>query len=97
MNTRRSKKNGKKRGLFDRLRSVPHLFAKIIIVHCIIVVTIAAYYSLWAQRNGADMVDLFKAIGYFFIAELAFLFGKTIYYKKWGRDKEEKGDDLHGI
>lgn len=97
MNTRRSKRKAKRVRLIDRIRKIPHLFAKVVIVHCIGVVTVAAYYSLYAQRNGAEMTPLFKAIGYFFITELAFLFGKTIWDKKWSRDKEEKGDDLHGI
>ena len=89
MNIRKSK--GKKRGLFDRLRKIPHLFAKIIIVHCILVVTIAAYYSLWAQKNGADMVAIYTAIAATFVSELCMLLLKTLFKK----DGEEKEDDTN--
>ncbi len=76
-----------------RLFAIPHLFAKAVIVHCILVVTAAAYYSLYAQRNGAEMTELFRAIGYFFITELAFLFGKTIWDGKWKRREEKDCED----
>ena len=92
MNTRRSKRKAKRVRLIDRIRKIPHLFAKVVIVHCIGVVTVAAYYSLYAQRNGAEMTPLFKAIGYFFITELAFLFGKTIWDKKWSREEKKKDE-----
>ena len=74
------------------LRNIPHLFAKVVIVHCIAVVTVAAFYSLRAQKNGAEMTALFKAVGYFFITELAFLFGKTIWNNRWKRDKKEENE-----
>ena len=33
-------------GLLQRLREVPHLFAKCIIVHCIVCGTLACWYAL---------------------------------------------------
>ena len=93
MSIRKSKRKGKKRGLFDRLRSVPHLFAKIIIVHCIIVVTIAAYYSLYKQAHGAEMVGIYTAIAATFVSELAMLLLKTLFKK----DKEEEDENEDSV
>ncbi len=87
---RRREKRARRRA---RFLAIPHLFAKAVIAHCILVVTAAACYSLYAQRHGADMTELFRAIGYFFITELAFLFGKTIWDKKWTRQEEKDRED----
>ena len=72
----------KKTRLIDRLKKVPHLFAKCIIVHCIIVVTVAAYFSLIAQAKGADMVALYTAVAATFVSELAMLLLKTLFKKE---------------
>ena len=90
----RSKKHGKKRGLFSRLRKVPHLYQKSIIAHCLVVLTIAAYYSLYQQAHGADMTPLFTAIGAVFCTELTMCLLKTIFKKEL---KEEEKDDEPSI
>ncbi len=61
--------------------AIPHLFAKLIIIHCICVVTVAAYFSLFAQYRGADMTALFADIAASFISELAMLLLKTMLKK----------------
>ena len=80
-------RKAKKKRLFDRLKKVPHFFAKAIIVHCIIVVTVAAGYSLYAQSHGADMTALYTAIAASFVSELAMLLLKTLF------KKEDNGDE----
>ena len=80
----------KRKSLRERLKEIPHLFAKVIITHCIIVVTLAAYWSLYAQYRGADMVALFTAIAAPFISELVMLLLKTLIKKD---EKVEKTDD----
>ena len=79
----------KRKSLIERLRKVPHLFAKLIIVHCIIVVTIAAYWSLYAQYRGAEMTALFAAIAAPFVTELAMLLLKTLFKKELPKEKSE--------
>ena len=79
----------KRKGLFARLRKVPHLFAKCIIVHCIAVVTIAAYWSLFAQYRGAEMTGLFAAIAAPFVTELAMLLLKTLFKKDGGKEEND--------
>lgn len=86
-----SKRKGK-RGL-SSLRKTPHLFSKIIIVHCIIVVTVAAYWSLFAQYRGANMTDLFIAIGAVFVSELAMLLLKTLFKKEGIKTDESDSDE----
>lgn len=84
------KRKETRRRFLDRLRKIPHLFAKVIIIHCIVVVTISAFYSLYAQRHGADMVGLYTAISASFVTELAMLLLKTILKKT---EKTEKDDN----
>ncbi len=79
----------RRRTLAERLKKMPHLFAKSIIVHCIVVVTIAAYWSLYAQYRGAEMTGLFAAIAAPFVTELAMLLLKTLLKK----DKEEPDNE----
>jgi hypothetical protein len=70
-------------------KPIPHFFAKAVIVHCIIVVTVAAYVSLYAQAKGADMTGLFTAIGATFVTELLALMAKTIFKKEEKKDNED--------
>ena len=77
----------KRKSLIERLRKVPHLFAKVIIVHCIAVVTVAAYWSLFAQYRGAEMTGLFAAIAAPFVTELAMLLLKTLFKKDGGKEE----------
>ena len=85
----------KRKSLIERLKKIPHLFAKIIITHCIVVVTIAAYCSLYAQYRGADMVALFAAIAAPFISELVMLLLKTLFANKEGDKNENTHEELH--
>ena len=85
-------KGKKKRGWFYHLRKTPHLFAKIIIVHCIIVVTIAAYFSLVAQAKGADMTALYTAVAATFVSELCMLLLKTLLKKEFPKEETENED-----
>lgn len=87
--------------LLSRLRKVPHLFQKIVVIHCLIVVTIAAYYSLYKQGQGVDMVAIFKEISKTFVAELLFMFGKTIFnlwnVYKLKKEQQETEEEENGI
>ena len=65
------------------------MFAKIIITHCIIVVTFAAFASIIAQAHGADMVGIYTAIAATFVSELAMLLLKTLFKKE---DKPDETD-----
>lgn len=99
MSTGRSSKKKAKRGekprktFWQRLKKVPHIFAKIIIVHCIIVVTVAAYWSLFAQYRGAEMTGLFAAIAAPFVTELAMLLLKTLFKKEGIKTDESASDE----
>ena len=79
----------KRKSLIERLRKVPHLFAKVIIVHCIAVVTVAAYWSLFAQYRGAEMTALFAAIAAPFVTELAMLLLRTLFKKELPKEESE--------
>ena len=92
----KQKRKGPLRRLAEKLRKVPHLFAKCIIVHCILVVTVAAYWSLFAQYRGAEMTGLFAAIAAPFVTELAMLLLKTLFKKENKHNDEpdnEEGQD----
>lgn len=80
--------------LRERLKKIPHLFAKVIIIHCLIVVTVAAYYSLYRQGQGIEMVGIFAAIAAPFVTELAMLLLKTILKKEKSEKKEEESDEI---
>ena len=94
MSTRRSKRRAKRQARWRQFLSTPHLFAKLIVTHCIVVVTIAAFYSLWAQSHGAEMTPLYTAIAASFISELAMLLLKTLFKKDLVDKEEEKDEDL---
>lgn len=95
------RKKEKKPSLWQRFRAwsktVPHFFAKCIIVHCIVIVSIAAYWSLYAQSfRDAEMAVLFGAIATPFVTELAMLLIKTIKTKK-GDESDETDADQQDI
>ena len=95
MKPRVKKKRGAKtprKTLWQRLKKVPHIFAKLIIVHCIIVVTIAAYFSLAAQAHGAEMVGIYTAIAATFVSELCMLLLKTLLKKELPKEETEDED-----
>lgn len=72
---------------------MPHLFQKSIITHCIIVLTVAALYSLYEQAHGAEMTDLFIAIGAVFGSELAMSLIKTLFKKEEEKTDEASSDE----
>ena len=70
-------------GLLERIRAIPHLFAKITVVYCVV---FASGASLWAlrilSRTGNDPASLLANILGFFGGELLLLCLKTILEKK---------------
>lgn len=77
------------RSWLDRLRAVPHLFGKVMVVWCVAAGTVC---SLWAvrilSRTGQDASGLLVPVLAFFGGELALMFGKHALKEK----KEEKGN-----
>ena len=65
--------------LIDRIRAIPHLFAKITVIYCVVFVSGA---SIWAlrilSRTGNDPANLLAIILGFFGGELLLLCLKTI-------------------
>ncbi|MBO5339818.1 MAG: hypothetical protein J6A62_02325 [Oscillospiraceae bacterium] len=70
------------------LRSIPHLFGKLMVVWCVAAGTLC---SLWAlrilSRTGQDASALLAPILAFFGGELALMFGKNALQSK--KNKEE--------
>ena len=68
--------------IIDRIRSIPHLFAKLTVIYCI---AFASITSLWALRilsnTGHDPATLLGIILGFFGGELLLLCLKTILKK----------------
>lgn len=77
--------------LLDKLRAIPHLFAKVTVVYC---VAFASGTSLWALRilshTGHDPASLLGIILGFFGGELLLLCLKTIFSKR-----KDDMDDQH--
>lgn len=75
------------RRLLDKLRSVPHLFAKVMVLWCVICGTAA---SAWALRifshTGHDPAALLGVILAFFGGELLLMCLKTVL--KNGKDEQ---------
>ena len=71
-----------------RLRGVPHLFAKVTIIYCIICATAASAYSLRAQARGMSMEGVLGIVLGFFGGELLLLCLKTILKKEYGYDED---------
>lgn len=67
----------------NRLRNVPHLFGKAMVVWCVAAGTAC---SLWAMRilsrTGQDASDLLIPVLAFFGGELALMFGKNALQNK---------------
>ena len=70
-------------GLLERIRAIPHLFAKVTVIYCVV---FASGASLWAlrilSRTGNDPASLLAIILGFFGGELLLLCLKTILKKK---------------
>lgn len=73
--------------LLDRLRAVPHLFAKGMVLWCVICGTAASAYALRIlSRTGHDPATLLGVILAFFGGELLFMCLKTILNEKKRKD-----------
>lgn len=73
----------------DRLRTVPHLFAKCMVLWCVICGTAASAYSLRIlSRTGNDPAALLGVILAFFGGELLLMCLKTVL-------NEKRKDDTH--
>lgn len=79
--------------LFKRIREIPHLFGKIIVLWCVAVGTLS---SAWALRilshTGHDPAALLGVILAFFGGELLVLCLKTALKKEKVSDSDAEGD-----
>ena len=77
-----------KPGLLERIRAIPHLFAKITVLYC---VAFASGASVWAlrilSRTGNDPANLLAIILGFFGGELLIMGLKTITEKRGQKDE----------
>ena len=70
------------KALLDRIRAVPHLFAKLTVIYCIAFASGASVYALRIlSRTGHDPAGLLAIIMGFFGGELLLLCLKTILKK----------------
>ena len=80
----------RRKRLWTRLLSVPHLFGKLMVVWCVAAGTLC---SLWAlrilSRTGQDASGLLVPVLAFFGGELALMFGKNALQ---GKKKEDNHD-----
>lgn len=68
---------GKRRGVLGRLRAVPHLFSKLVVLWCVGCGTICSLYAMRIlSRTGQDPAALLGVILAFFGGELVVLFGR---------------------
>ena len=77
-----------KPGLLERIRAIPHLFAKLTVIYC---VAFASGASIWAlrilSRTGHDPANLLAIILGFFGGELLIMGLKTITEKRGQKDE----------
>ena len=77
--------------LSDKLRAIPHLFAKLMVLWCVICGTAASAYAMRIlSRTGHDPAALLGVILAFFGGELLLMCLKTVL----GGTKKRKDDDL---
>ena len=70
------------RNLINRIRAIPHLFAKFTVIYCIAFASGASIYALRIlSRTGHDPAALLGIIMGFFGGELLLLCLKTIFKK----------------
>lgn len=73
------------KNLLDKLRAVPHLFAKLMVIWCVACGTIACFWALRILSNtGNDPAALLGVILAFFGGELLLMCLKTVL--KNGKD-----------
>ena len=65
------------------LKSIPHLFGKLMVTWCVMCGTAFSYYALRIMsRTGHDATGLLGVILAFFGGELALMFGRNALNKK---------------
>lgn len=73
--------------LLDKLRSIPHLFAKIMVLWCVTCGTAACAYAMRIMsRTDKDPATLLGVILAFFGGELLLMCLKTVLSEKKGKD-----------
>lgn len=73
--------------LLDKLRAVPHLFAKCMVLWCVLCGTVACFWSLRIlSHTGQDPAALLGVILAFFGGELLLMCLKTILNEKKRKD-----------
>lgn len=76
--------------LLDKLRAVPHLFAKLMVLWCVVCGTAASAYAMRIlSRTGHDPAALLGVILAFFGGELLLMCLKTVLNEKKGKDDSE--------
>ena len=74
------------RRLLDKIRAIPHLFAKVMVLWCVICGTAASAWSLRIlSRTGHDPAALLSVIVAFFGGELLLMCLKTVLSEKKGK------------
>lgn len=82
------------RKLIKKLKKIPHLFSKVIVIWCIICGSVFSVISLrMLYSTGIDASNLLIPILGFFGGELALLFGKTAIGKRYGETQDEYIDE----
>ena len=77
-----------KPGLLERIRAIPHLFAKITVIYCVAFASGASIWSLRIlSRTGHDPANLLAIILGFFGGELLIIGLKTITEKRGQKDE----------
>ena len=75
-------------GLLERIRAIPHLFAKITVLYCVVFASGASIWSLRIlSRTGHDPANLLAIILGFFGGELLLLCLRTVLKEKPTKDK----------
>lgn len=74
--------------LINKLRAIPHLFAKATILYCIAFASGASVWALWKQGQGMGMTDVLAVVLGFFGGELLLMCLKTVL----GKGKEDDED-----
>ena len=77
-----------KPGLLDRIRAIPHLFAKLTVIYCVAFASGASIWSLRIlSRTGHDPANLLAIIMGFFGGELLIMGLKTITEERGQQDE----------
>ena len=75
-------------GLLERIRAIPHLFAKLTVIYCVAFASGASIWSLRIlYRTGHDPANLLAIILGFFVGELLIMGLKTITEKRGQKDE----------